>query len=100
MFRRENKVRHENPAPYKPEEIGKVVRKWGNTTGTTRCLLDNVGLGKEYWNYAMNYASYIKYCCRRNYLLKEFKEPKPIVSFVKDFGCKALASLKKSFKKT
>ena len=57
-FCRENKVRLENSAPYTPEENGKVERKWGTTTGMTRCLLENAGLGKEYWTYAMNYAFY------------------------------------------
>ena len=45
-FCRENKVRLENSAPYTPKENGKVERKWGTTTGMTRCLLDNAGLGK------------------------------------------------------
>ena len=59
-FCRKNKVRLENSAPYTPEENSKVERKWGTTTGMTRCLLDNAVFGKEYWTYAMNYAFYIK----------------------------------------
>ena len=60
---RENKVRLETSAPYTPEKNGKAERKWGTTTGMTRCLLNNEGLGKEYWTYAMNYAFYIKNYC-------------------------------------
>ena len=58
----ENKVRLENSAAYTPEK-GKIQRKWWTTTGMTRCLLDNAGLGKEHWTYAMNNAFYTKNYC-------------------------------------
>ena len=62
-FCRENKVRLENSAPYTPEENGKLDRKRGTSTGMTKCLLENAGLGKEYRTYAMNYAFFIKNYC-------------------------------------
>ena len=101
-FCRENKVRLENSAPYTPAENGKVERKWGTTTGMTRCLLDNAVLGEEYWTYAMNYAFYIKNYCFHSAIGETLYEKmygsKPNVSFVKVFGCKAFSYIEKQFR--
>ena len=56
-------VRLEFSAPYTPQENGKVERNWGTITPMARCLLEQSGLEKEYWPYALNMASEIKNCC-------------------------------------
>ena len=49
-------VRLEFSAPYTPKENGKVERNWGTITPIARCLLEQSGLEKEYWPYAINMA--------------------------------------------
>ena len=94
-------MRLEKAALYKPEENGKVERKWGTTTGMTRCFLDNAGLGKEYWSYAINYAFYMKNYCFNSTIEEPYEEmigSKPNVSFCKGFGCKTLNYIAEQFR--
>ena len=68
----------------------------------TRCLLDNAGVGKEYWTYAMNYAFYIKNYCFHSAIgetpYEKMYGSKPNVSFVKVFGCQAFSYIEKQFR--
>ena len=68
----------------------------------TRCLLDNAGMGKEYWTYAMNYAFYIKNYCFHSAIgetpYEKMYGSKPNVSFAKAFGCKAFSYIEKQLR--
>ena len=50
----------ENSAPYIPQENGKIERIWGTSVAMNRCFLDNAGLDKKYWRYALNMAFNVK----------------------------------------
>ena len=52
-------VRLELSAPHTPEN-GKVGRYWGTITPIVRCLIEQSGLDKTYWPYAINMSSDIK----------------------------------------
>ena len=54
---RQKVVRIEFLAPYTPKENGKVESNRGTVTPMARCLLEQSGLEKEYWPYALNMAS-------------------------------------------
>ena len=47
-------VRQELSSNYTPEENGKVERNWGTITPMAICLIEQSGLDKTYWPYAIN----------------------------------------------
>ena len=52
-------VRLELSSPYTPEENGEVERNWGTIAPMARCLIEQSGLDKTYWPYAINMSSNI-----------------------------------------
>ena len=95
-------VRLEFSAPYTPQENGKVERNWGTITPMARCLLEQSGLEKEYWPYALNMASEIKNFCFHSGIQKTpfeaMYKKKPNLESIKVFGCLAFVHVEKNFR--
>ena len=95
-------VRLEFSAPYTPQENGKVERNWGTITPMARCLLEQSGLEKEYWPYALNMASEIKKFCFHSGIQKTpfeaMYKKKPNLESIKVFGCSAFVHVEKNFR--
>ena len=90
---RQKGVRLEFSAPYTPQENGTVERNWGTITPMARCLLEQSGLKKEYWPYALNMVSEIKnFCfhsCTQKTPFEAMYKKKPNLESIKVFVCSA-----------
>ena len=67
-----------------------------------RCLLEQSGLEKEYWPYALNMASEIKNFCFHSGIQKTpfetMYKKKPNLESIKVFGCSAFVHVEKNFR--
>ena len=67
-----------------------------------RCLLEQSGLEKEYWPYALNMASEIKNFCFHSGIQKApfvaIYKKKPNLESIKVFGCSAFVHVEKKFR--
>ena len=99
---RQKGVRLEFSAPYTPQENGKVERNCGTITPRARCLLEQSGLEKEYWPYALNMASEVKNFCFHSGIQKTpfeaLYKKKSNLESIKVFGCSAFVHVEKSFR--
>ena len=95
-------VRLEFSAPYTPQENGKVERNWWTITPMARCLLEQSGLEKEYWPYALNMASENKNFCFHSGIQKTpfeaMYKKKPNLESLQVFGCSAFVHVEKIFR--
>ena len=96
-------VRLELSAPYTPEEKSKVERNWGKITSMARCLIEQSGIDKTYWPYAINMSNDIKNFCYHSGIKRTPLEAKfgqtPNLESLKMFGCTAYVHIEKSFRR-
>jgi len=59
----EKGIKHEYTAPHTPEQNGKAERNWRVLKEMTSCLLEESGLSKTMWPYAMETSTYIRNRC-------------------------------------
>ena len=97
---RQKGVKLEFSAPYTPQENGKVERNLGTFTPMFRCFLEQSGLEKEYWPYALNMASEIKNFCFHSSIQKTpfeaMYQKKPNLESIKVFGCSVFVHVEKN----
>ena len=102
-FCRKESIRCETSASYTPEKNGKIEGTPGTVIGMRRCMLDQSGLSKPYWSFALSYAFYVENDCfhsgERMTPYEKIYFVKPDVSFLSTFGCKVFAFVEKPYRK-
>jgi transposase InsO family protein len=59
----DNGIEHQTSAPYSPHQNGRAERSWRSLFEMARCMLNENGLPKSLWPYALLHASYIRNRC-------------------------------------
>lgn len=59
----QNKIKHEQSAPYSPHQNGVAERSWRTLFDMGRCLLIGSKLPQDLWPYALMHAAYIRNRC-------------------------------------
>ena len=59
----QNKIKHEQSAPYSPHQNGVAERSWRTLFDMGRCLLIGSKLPQNLWPYALMHAAYIRNRC-------------------------------------
>ena len=90
-----NCIKHEFSAPYSAHQNGTAERSWRTLFNYARCLLNESGLPRCMWTYAVRAAAYIKNRCINNRLnvtpFEAFTSKKPNLSKMEQFGSMCFA---------
>ena len=95
----QNKIRHERSAPYSQHQNGKTERAWRTLFDMVRCLLEQSGLNKNLWTYAVLTAAYIRNRCLNKKIdstpFQQITDKKPNIANMQPFGSPCFCLIQK-----
>jgi len=103
-YLKNNGIKHQTTIPYTPEQNGLAERMNRTIVEKARCLLQEAGLGKEFWAEAVATAVYLinrSPAKGLNGITPEeaWSKRKPDLAHLRIFGCKAMAHIPKQLRK-
>ncbi|GAA5967407.1 hypothetical protein JCM8115_000782 [Rhodotorula mucilaginosa] len=103
-FFKDEGILHEMTAPYTPEQNGQVERLNGSLMALVKAMLHDAKLGKEYWSFALDAATYVSNRSahpriKGKTIYEVFMGHRPAIGHLRPFGAVTYVHVEKALRK-